>query len=446
MSENKKGKRPRIRKPFDPLKIVEMFFVLMILMGFLVFLAGFIPVSHSLFRDKLVTELKKAGADSCSAGKVTLTLWQGISARDLKIIKRLDQGGSYSLSVGQAAVSSNLVSLYFSLRRSADDAPMYSDDFFRFTPEYPLEAARQVVHMLAGFPELRKIAFDNCAFTIAGDTVQSTVAEGFNLNLYPEEERETTFSGTFDADFLKTSGLHLRQVKGMFTADDMRIGFERCRGRFLGGKVKGDAIIDLVEHQLAYANIDANDIDLKSYYKFMGAQQGSLAGRADLDLELHRSAMHRDSLHGTGTLVATRLVAVDLPVQKSLVMMMVVPRLAELHFRKLKTDFQIRDGRILKTEAYGSGDLLDFKAVGWFQTDGALDQKIEGVLSKEFVDELPKLVKASMEQTRDSGRSFNIRVHGTFAEPRLELDKATMRRAVGGIFENFRDGLKDMFK
>ena len=178
----------------------------------------------------------------------------------------------------------------------------------------------------------------------------------------------------------------------------------------------------------------------------MRTSEGSLSGRADVEMDFSPGPLNYDSLKGTAQITAYDLKTFDFPIQRALVQLLSIPQFSDLHFDKLKADLEIKQQGIMLTEMSGNGEMLELKAKGWAGADGTMNQEVEGVLSEAVVMDMSEAGANSLEKIDNNRRGFKCRIYGDFMNPKIELDKALLKRAVGSMFRNMKEGFQDFFR
>jgi hypothetical protein len=136
----------------------------------------------------------------------------------------------------------------------------------------------------------------------------------------------------------------------------------------------------------------------------------------------------------------------DFPFRKPFLFFLSAPEFSELRFSRFKADLQLQSPGKFLTAMSGSGEMLDLNADGWISLDGELNQEMRGEISAKMARKLSNLVAGSLESTERRGKLFKCRVYGSLSNPKIELDRMILKRAVGNVFQNMRQGFQDLFK
>ena len=133
-----------------------------------------------------------------------------------------------------------------------------------------------------------------------------------------------------------------------------------------------------------------------------------------------------------------------LPIQKALATSLFLPSIATLDFSSISATAEMKTGDTIRTTFKGVGDQLDFSSEGWVMLNGRLQQQFNGVFSGKMAASFPDVVKNSLIPAGKGKRKLTCRLFGTYYEPRFELDQATLRRAVGNMFDGLRQEIIDI--
>jgi hypothetical protein len=148
-----------------------------------------------------------------------------------------------------------------------------------------------------------------------------------------------------------------------------------------------------------------------------------------------------DSIAGTGSFEIKDMVADNIPLQRTLVMLLALPGLSHVEFDRVRSPLKVEGGKIY-TQMEATGEPLAFNSDGWTRLDGYFRQEVSGLLSEEFVDTLRPIIRSGLVRQEDGRRLFECTVRGTFEDPRLTLKQGTVRRAVRSMFRSLGGSLR----
>jgi hypothetical protein len=152
-------------------------------------------------------------------------------------------------------------------------------------------------------------------------------------------------------------------------------------------------------------------------------------------MDFRPSLLCVDSLKASGAIKITGVAASDLPLQKNLIVVIAVPKIATMRFSRISSDLDLKNGKIFTENIKGEGDPMDFKADGWVDMDGRFSERVNAEFSGEFMRTLPSLFQKSLlpvEGDPDK-RAFTCTASGTFKNPHVSVDQRIVNRAVGNI-------------
>ena len=149
---------------------------------------------------------------------------------------------------------------------------------------------------------------------------------------------------------------------------------------------------------------------------------------------------------GKGVVNLSEVSVWETPVQRALAELLENPDFKRLSFSRVKADFTILHRDTIRTDISGSGEVLDFKSSGMFNLKGGINQKVNAALSDEAIKELPGFVVNSLAVDENNRCAVRCRIFGTFDEPKVELDREILKKAIGNVFEQMRENLKGIFR
>ena len=404
----------------------------------IVFIGGFVPISHPALTRKILEISRQIGTDSCAIGSARVALWKGITLHDLRCSGRDATGHRYTVKAETIVLRGNFIRAALNYKKFKSCTASGKE------PAKPWQIlCRTAANTIKG------VTISAAKITVVGKNGLRVRGEGCSMMCDFAGPGKGDFSGSFSIQTLLSSDVPvLSRLSGGLSCRDGSLGLSRCKGRIFDGKMEGDARIDLVRGTLTACTFAVSGFDIDNWYSCTAdTANGRLSGKADCRLVLDSSFLAIDSLRGRGTVAAVHFKVSEFPFQKTLVAMLTYPALARLQFRKLAADFTIKPHGIITTEAAGDGDSLSIRASGWFRIDGQLSEKAECTVSKIAVHTLPKFARETLEATNDGGRVLRLRIFGTIGSPKFEIDsRVILQKAVQNMFDDVRNNIKQWFK
>jgi hypothetical protein len=300
----------------------------------------------------------------------------------------------------------------------------------------PAMAAEKMLFSRNNLPWIKKADFSDVWYTVKFQKRELTQGANGSIAIVQSKENSENSEIEVSFPFLKIYGDGFENIKCAISySPDGRIFLQNCTAKYYDGKIKARATINLQENLVDSYLLNIEKMDL-AYWYAVHVGTGKIAGGTSLHLEGSSVPLRRPLRSAELQMTISPCSINDLPMQQSLATSLFIPSLSTIEFSKITVRAAFDTADTIKATLSGSGDQLNFNASGWIKTDGALQQHVEGTFSKKMIAELPPVVKKTLEPTKDGGRSFRCRLYGTFADPRFELDKETLQRAVGNMFEN----------
>jgi hypothetical protein len=442
-SRSKRKKHPVLS---GIVKVFEAVITLMVILAILIAAAGFLPLSHPEIDKLVLNDLSKRNTSVFKVDKIVLTPWLGIELKNLTISKKFKSGDSFYLAAPKIKIAGNIVVLFIRNRDIKKELKELSCGISNIYDR----PGQFVVTMMKTFEKMNDIN----RIAVEGKQFAFSTANGKQLlsrNLVCEimkKGNKTPGASTIEIsaeDAGIQNGLFIYQVRASFDYRRGLLTTTKCKASIYGGSLKMLAVFDLRSDKINKCQLTISDMDLITFYKSTPDPKGNIEGNGDFTINFQPGMHFWDTLKGRGTLDITDLCVTDLPVIEPLGMLF-SSDIKSLEFRKFHSNLKFNgDGKTF-TESFGNGSQIEIKAVGWISADGKLDQSLEGVFSEEAVGKMKHLMAGSLERTSNNGRSFKCRIYGTLDNPKLELDKATLKKAVGNIFENVKEGLQNIFQ
>ena len=373
----------------------------------LVFLLGFVPFSNQALKTKVERILKESIVDSCSIDKLTITLWTGVSVKNIRCAWRDPSGASYCCSIPRAVVSYHVLPILFKrliIKNITLERPQFTCNLpsAPTTPGAPHEGFSfdKLSDALAGFPYtvfVRNITLFKARVLVTQKRETVLDCRGIGLSMKVGVDRSIALDGAFDAD---TVGLldawHLTRFKARLSVKGPRVTLASCKAESYGGKINVNARANLAAGALEDLGIAVSRVKLDQWYSDEKAGPGRLTGKLDASMDFSRSALCVDSLAAKGKIKITGVTASDLPLQKNLIVVLAVPKLTTMRFSRISSDLDLKKGKIYTENVTGEGDPMDFKADGWVDLNGYFSERINAEFSGEFMGSLPPFFRKSL--------------------------------------------------
>lgn len=416
---------------------LKLFVVFAILIAFTVLLIGFFPLKHPELKNYILSQLNLSGVNVESVDNVHIIFWKGISLQGLTLSTKTDKTSGFESNIRSVFLNCNVIKTYIHWEKwKKKYLPNSGDKFHDFTDNLNLSILRF------------KDAFDQCiSIEFAGldITFLKNDSSLFTIkNIYSQTEFNSDSSkslkvscSTDECNFFQNRLTHIRFS---LLYENGKIIIENCSTGYKQGLVNINGAIAIDKMRLNDLHVAGSGLNISEIYEQYG-KAGNLSGIADFKLNFASSPLLIDSLKIEGSLKTSLLKISDLPVQIAFAQLLSADKLKQLSFKNTETVFKKLPDSRYEISICGNGDQISFESKGWFSNDGLLEQQIEGVIKDSFVNELPRMIAASLER-RDYGRFFKCKLYGTFSEPKIELDREILRKAVKNMFTNIKINLQ----
>jgi hypothetical protein len=409
-----------------------------------VIVAGYFPLRHQLITKKAIALLQKAGVDTCTIETVEIAAWKSVTIKNLRLVKRIDSLRAYTLSSEKIRCNINIVALFFNKNVFRDKLLAENTDLFKSLFSRPDTAYSHLFTLWQLLVRKGDTEFSDLRFSYLSGNRE--VVRGLNgtMTLQNDEQQPEAIEMELDVSIVNISGDGLQDVRCSATAlPSGRVTLSNVGGRYFDGKIKGKAVIDVVQSSLESYECSIEKMDM-AYWYTVHVGIGEVTGKATLratgrDMPLRFPAPAADM-----QITLQQCKIANLPVQEALATSLFIPSLESIMFSRLTITAELHSGDTIPTTITANGDQLDFSSEGWVLADGHIHQKINGVFSKAMVDSFPPIVKKTLEPAPNGSRRLTCRLYGTYYDPLFELDEATMRRAVGNMFEEQRQQIMDI--
>jgi AsmA-like C-terminal region len=423
----------------------------------IVVVAGFIPFSTAMLRDKVVKACEMTLADSCSVKRITLTPWLGFSIDSLTLLKR-NNGVVLQATIPRLRLSYRIAPLLFRyviIKDLVCKHPKLSIVSPASSPA-PKQAGKRlsienVRQALSSFPltvVVRAISVENGDISVDEQHGNSLVAgTGVDVAMKVTYSNTLELAGRITCRKVRLSGLwDMTNLRAKFDMRDFDVVLSNCSGDFYGGKISASGTAELGLGTLKKFDFELSHVNMKKLYEGSRIGRGECSGRLDAKLELDKSRMDPDSLTGKGDAVLSDLNVHDLPIQNSLIVLVAIPKLRNISFSRFGADLIVRNGKIYTPHIEGEGDPLAFNSEGYVSFDGYFSEKCDGIFSRDFVGSLPSIVERSLDDAQDGKKSFKFTVSGKFKNPQIAVDQKIVHRAVDNVIGDVVKELGRLFK
>jgi len=416
---------------------LKLFVVFAILIAFTVLLIGFFPLKHPELENYILSQLSLSGVNIESADNVRIILWKGISLQGLTLSTKTDKTSGFKSNIRSVFLNCNVIKAYINWEKwKKKYLPNSSDNFHDFTDNLNLS----IIRFKEAFDQCISIEFAGLDITfLKNDSSLFTIK-----NLYSQTEFNSDSSKSLkvscSSDECHFFQNRLTHIRFSLLYENGKIIIENCSTGYKQGLVNINGAIAIDKMRLNDLHVAGSGLNISEIYEQYG-KAGNLSGIADFKLNFASSPLLIDSLKIEGSLKTSLLEISDLPVQIAFAQLLSADKLKQLSFKNTETVFKKLPDSRYEISVCGNGDQISFESKGWFSNDGVLEQQIEGVIKDSFVIELPRMITASLER-RDYGRFFKCKLYGTFSEPKIELDREILRKAVKNMFTNIKINLQ----
>ena len=412
----------------------------------LIFLLGFVPFSNQALKIKVERILKETFVDSCTIEKLTITLWTGVSVKNISFAWRDPSGASYGCSVPRASVSYHVLPIIFKhliIKNITLETPCITCD----VPSAPVVSNTpheqfsldKLSDALAGFPYtvfVRNIALSKARVLVTQKRATVMDCKGIGLSMKIRLDRSIALDGACEADSIcLLDAWRLTRLKAGLRIKGLAVMLDNCRAECYGGRISVKAMVDMAQGTLEECGFSVSHVKLDQWYADEKAGPGRLSGKLDASMDFQSGPLCMDSLKARGRILITGVAASDLPLQKNLLVALMVPKLAAMHFSRISSDLDLKKGKIYTENVKGEGDPMEFKADGWVDMDGYFSERINAEFTGEFMRALPPFFQKSLlpvEGDPDK-RAFTCSASGTFKKPHVTVDQRIVNRAVENI-------------
>lgn len=407
-----------------------------------IFVSGFLPLSLAPVQKTVVSFLERYIGSPVTVEKAWLVPWKGVRLQGLRFAT-IQAGGLVT------EVAAEDVFLRYRLRRVVSDRERLRRLLDRRDSARGSRASKPdgtvgggVLSRSSMAELVKSVRAQGVDIAVHGGTRELVVARDAELRFDAQGSTLRRSTGRVRAHSLCAYGAWVvDRASARIDIDDSIVGVEDFHGRFCNGRAKGRLRFLRQRNRLEQCEVSLKHLDLREWYAATGAEKGLLEGWLDLDLTFDPAPLIPDSIAGKGRFEIRRMVADNIPLQRTLIMLLALPGLSHVEFDRVRSPLKIEGGKVF-TEMEATGEPLGFSSAGWTRLDGYFSQDVSGRLSEEFVDTLSPLIRSGLAREDDGRRSFDCTVKGTYENPRLTLKHGTVRRAVRGMFRSLGGSLR----
>lgn len=425
---------------------MEAWTSLLLLFVLLCILAGFFPISHPWLTKKVTSLMHSAGADSCSIGSVKVVAWRSITLQRVFIEERIDSDREYRFSFIEAKIAANLFQLLWNRKKIRSSILSGEPDLFTSLYVRPASASERLFFAKNSVSGIKGGRITDLSFSVKLKNREILRGNNGDMDFGNSDENSSDGEIKIAFPFLQISGDGIENMKCAvsFTSQG-EVFLQNCTAKYYDGKIKARGTINLREDRIDSYLLTIEKMDF-AYWYAVHVGIGEISGRTNINLEGGNVPLSRPVQQAELRMVVSPCVINDLPVQQSLATSLFIPSLSAIEFSKVTARAVIDTGDTIKTAFSGDGDQINFSTTGWVRRDGLLQQQLDGTFSRKMISSLPPIVGKTLERAEDGGRRFRCRLFGSFNDPRFELDKETLRRAVGTMFDEFRQDLQQYYQ
>jgi hypothetical protein len=227
---------------------------------------------------------------------------------------------------------------------------------------------------------------------------------------------------------------------------DGTLVIQNLSGSYFDGKVRARGTIELFDNQSTTYSLMIDKMDMAYWYS-VHVGIGELTGSATIHCKGDNIPLHQLGSAMNCTVNINKCNVSNLPVQQSLATSLFIPSLTTITFDKIAFTARKNADDTVYASFNGRGDDIEFTTSGWVLMNGKIEQQIEGTFSEAMVSRFPPDIRSILASENNRGWKFGCRLNGTYADPRFELDKETLQRAIGGLFQNIQQDItKELMK
>lgn len=275
----------------------------------LVFITGYIPFSSPKIRNTVSSILQKSYADSCSIGKLSISLWRGVALDSLYLTKIDSVRDTLVVRASSARVAIRAFPLLFKhvvirnvrienpeiLVRQRKKTKVVAPplDFSAFIP-----APDKMPKLPFGLSIEQARISDGSVLVTEGKEALCRI-DGLDLKL--GLQNFSAINVFLRMEKVRSGNLVLRDAKARVTLGETELLMDEGEAEAFGGKILLSLRIGLRHKILEELTLDLMRLDLEKMYRASGNGTGKITGKMDGSFRLERSVLLPDSIRGNGS-------------------------------------------------------------------------------------------------------------------------------------------------
>jgi hypothetical protein len=404
--------------------------------------AGFFPVHHHLITKKVIAFIRQAGADSCSIGQLQVTAWKQIEVSNLYMCNT-SNNKPYAIKIEHCRMNYDIHTLLKELLiikkgfniKKIDPAIFFADQF---------HALQQIYSFSKNTAGITKLEASGCKLQYKQKDSAYVVFDKVACDI--SLKNDSMFEGAISVDSFSSAHQKINLIKGQIAFNNKIVTFKECSGQIRNGRLIVNGSVDLNDHRVKNMVWVADSVNIDQYYSSQKKYFGKITGTARVVFHFNDSPIHSDSLSGNGSIYASNVNLVNIPVQKAIVSLLNLPSISTVKFDSVRSDFRIMAGNKITAAVKANGPVVQLLTDGWIELKSdSLNQNIEGRFTRSFVQTLPSVVTGAMVETANHERMFKCRIYGTLDHPKISLSKETLNKAINNVFEDMKQSLQGYF-
>ena len=418
--------------------------IAVIVVGVLI-IVGYVPFRSAVIKKYITQQINKTGIDSCSISDTEVKVWNYILLNNIYLHTDNIFQEKLVIKVEKMSVPGNFFT-FFGLRNRLKKAFKHnasntSKDNTISSNSFTNIFIKNGATILGDIP----ITFTGVQVSQTVKEVQLFSTASGNALLFRDSSRTDSLILQTSFPMLTIAKEQLKQCSCTVSLSSHAVlSVQQFKCKYYKGTINFNGTANLTTMQLPAYTFTIENMEIGTWYAIHKGI-GVIDGNVSLHFEGKKTPLVYQIPNGVLTCTISNVSLDSLPIQKSLVNALFIPTMSSLKFDSISTIAHIDETDTITTEFHGSGGQLDFNAHGWVTRNGYFEQKLTGVFSRSMAATFPPFVKKSLKKTKNRGREFTCRLYGTNADPRFELDKEILQRAVGTLFEDFSEDIIKMY-
>lgn len=421
--------------------------VFLLLLGIVVItITGFIPLRSTYFNRKAEQLLYEGGVDSCRVASVEITAWKSIKIKNVYLETAFQGVGRFKTTIREIQIEETLFQYILKRRKVREIIGKKGKTSFKSTGNLSESHLRKLFTAGHALLKNRPVRCSGVNCTFGKETKEIVGLKNAELVFSGSGKKNKKVDVTYRIPLMTFHGDGIEEVAGNCGLDtDGILMVEVKKGTYYDGAVEGTGKVNLFAQRVGSYKLTIKNLDFTNWY-MLKVGVGSISGNADItvtgnDIPFSDRYMTRK--------IDARLVNVKmegLPVQRSLATSLFIPEIKSLQFSTIEVAARTNSGDTVTVELKGDGPDLIFSSNGWQTASGNMQYTMTGTFSKEMIQQFPPVVRKSLVPVAQGGGKFGCRIFGDFNDPRFELDKETLQRAIGSMFNDVKDEFMKLFR